>query len=561
MSNIDRAFIDDLLSRIDIVDVIGEVVKLKKAGANHKGLCPFHSEKTPSFNVSSAKQFYHCFGCGASGDAIKFLREHEGLSFVDAVEKLASMANMEVPKNNKINQEDMGLYEANKLALQFFINSLNKNKVAMDYLISRGIDTDMIEKFDIGYAGDSWDSLKKYFYQNKKLEAAIELGLVVKNQDKVYDRFRNRIMFPIKNNSGRVIAFGGRTIDKNEKAKYINSPESKLFFKSAEIYGLYESKNEIHKKESIVIVEGYTDVISLHKHGYYNVVATLGTAFTKFHIRKIKRISSEIIFCFDGDDAGKSAANKAMNNVLPELNDGLDIRFCFLEKGKDPDEICQEDSGALNTYFNNSMRLSEYMIDSAKENLDLNNIEDKVKFIQNIKNLSGKLPDGIFKKLFIQEIKKISQVNLNEDLKENTPEKINTDNKSVKLSKIDSVVLSTLLKFPELSESLEEYITELTLSPKIKEMISLIPKYKNKDTYILNKFLEEDDEIKNLFINHSSINVLDNDIETAAQTITSIIENHKKTKQDKEYNVILDKFSQGEDLTLEEREVLKNYKK
>ena len=481
MSNIDRAFIDDLLSRIDIVDVIGEVVKLKKAGANHKGLCPFHSEKTPSFNVSSAKQFYHCFGCGASGDAIKFLREHEGLSFVDAVEKLASMANMEVPKNNKINQEDMGLYETNKLALQFFINSLNKNKGAMDYLISRGIDTDMIKKFDIGYAADS---LKKYLYQNKKLEAAIELGLVVKNQDKVYDRFRNRIMFPIKNNAGRVIAFGGRTIDKNEKAKYINSPESKLFFKSAEIYGLYESKNEIHKKESIVIVEGYTDVISLHKHGYYNVVATLGTAFTKFHIRKIKRISSEIIFCFDGDDAGKSAANKAMNNVLPELNDGLDIRFCFLEKGKDPDEICQEDSGALNTYFNNSMRLSEYMIDSAKENLDLNNIEDKVKFIQNIKNLSGKLPDGIFKKLFIQEIKKISQVNLNEDSKENTSEKINTDNKSVKLSKIDSVVLSTLLKFPKLSENLEEYITELTLSPKIKEMISLIPKYKNKDTYI-----------------------------------------------------------------------------
>lgn len=207
------------------------------------------------------------------------------------------------------------------------------------------------------------------------------------------------------------------------------------------------------------------------------------------------------------------------------------------------------------------MRLSEYMIDSAKENLDLNNIEDKVKFIQNIKNLSGKLPDGIFKKLFIQEIKKISQVNLSEDSKENISEKINTDNKSVKLSKIDSVVLSTLLKFPELSENLEEYITELTLSPKIKEMISLIPKYKNKDTYILNKFLEEDDEIKNLFINHSSINVLDNDIETAAQTITSIIENHKKTKQDKEYNVILDKFSQGEDLTLEEREVLKNYKK
>ena len=186
MSNIDRAFIDDLLSRIDIVDVIGEVVKLKKAGANHKGLCPFHSEKTPSFNVSSAKQFYHCFGCGASGDAIKFLREHEGLSFVDAVEKLASMANMEVPKNNKLNQEDMGLYEANKLALQFFINSLNKNKGAMDYLISRGIDTDMIKKFDIGYAADSWDSLKKYFYQNKFIHHSNCLSIRVRIADIMY---------------------------------------------------------------------------------------------------------------------------------------------------------------------------------------------------------------------------------------------------------------------------------------------------------------------------------------------------------------------------------------
>ena len=246
MSSIDRGFIDDLLSKIDIVEIIGEAVKLKKMGANHKGLCPFHSEKTPSFNVSGSKQFYHCFGCGASGDAIKFLREHYGLSFMEAIEKLASIANVEIPKNNQSTYVDTKLYNVNKVALDFFKKSLNGNKKAVDYLLSRGIDEEMIKKFDIGYAEKSWDKLKNHLIANKMINEGIELGLIVKNEDKIYDRFRERIMFPIKNNSGKVIAFGGRTLDKNEKAKYINSPESKLFFKSAETYGLFEAKQEIY---------------------------------------------------------------------------------------------------------------------------------------------------------------------------------------------------------------------------------------------------------------------------------------------------------------------------
>ena len=560
MSNIDRAFIDDLLSRVDIVDVIGESVVLKKAGANHKGLCPFHNENTPSFNVSRSKQFYHCFGCGASGDAIKFLREHDGLSFMDAVEKLAAIAGVEVPKNNKINDSDIKLFDTNNYALQFFTNSLKENKLAIDYLLSRGIDQNMIDKFQIGYANGSWDSLKKILNDKKRLNEGIELGLIVKNNDKIYDRFRNRIMFPIKNNSGKVIAFGGRTIDKNESAKYINSPESKLFYKSAEIYGLYESKNEIYKKESTIIVEGYTDVVSLHKYGYCNAIATLGTAFTKFHIRKIKRFSSEIIFCFDGDDAGKNAAYKAMLNVLPELSDGLDIRFCFLKKGQDPDEICRQDSNALETYIKNSTRLSEYMIDSARGDLNIDNIEDKVKFIRKIKELINKLPEGIFKKLFIQEIKKISEISMTDDLKSKPAEKLSTKNET-KLSNSDSVILSTMLKFPELSEGAEMYTKELALSPIVEEMIQLIPKYKNNDTYVLNRFLDESDEIKNHFINYSSVNVVDNDLENAKKTIVSIIKNHKKSENDKAYYLVLDKFSSGEDLNSEEKEILKNYKK
>ena len=439
MSNIDRVFIDDLLSRIDIVDVIGEVVKLKKAGANHKGLCPFHSEKTPSFNVSSAKQFYHCFGCGASGDAIKFLREHEGLSFVDAVEKLASMANMEVPKNNKINQEDMGLYEANNLALQFFINSLNKNKVAIDYLISRGIDTDMIKKFDIGYAADSWDSLKKYLYQNKKLEAAIELGLVVKNQDKVYDRFRNRIMFPIKNNSGRVIAFGGRTTNSSEP-KYLNSPDTKTFKKKYELYGLYEVRQIDKRPNSIFVVEGYMDVIGLFQHGVKNSVASSGTAFTQEQLRKILNYTNTIYIVFDGDDAGSRATLRGIDLILEQ---GVNVKICNLPKNEDPDSfVSGKNIEEIKSYFNDNSK--DFIVYKASLlNKSDNDPVKKAAAIRDMVESISKISDQIKREIYVKEcslIMDISEQVLYSTLAQIRKKDFNSQNKKPK-RKFESISL------------------------------------------------------------------------------------------------------------------------
>ena len=361
MPSLDRKFIDDLLSRIDIVELISNDVELKKAGANFKGLCPFHSENTPSFNVSQTKQFYHCFGCGASGDAIKYLREAHGLTFMDAIEKLASIANVEIPKTlNKENSDFVNLFNINDQVKNYFKKCLEKNDMAKQYLASRGFDEKMIDKFEIGYASESWDSLKNFLEKSQSINSGLELGLLIKSNEKVYDRFRNRIMFPIKNTTGKTIAFGGRALDKNEKAKYINSPESKLFYKSSELYGLYESAKQINKLNNVIIVEGYTDVISLYNNNFQNSVASLGTAFTKLHLQKLKRYSKNITFCFDGDKAGHEAAWKALQNCLEGYTDDLRISFCFLSDGLDPDQLARSDPQKLNNNLNNTMRLSEY---------------------------------------------------------------------------------------------------------------------------------------------------------------------------------------------------------
>ena len=337
MANFDRAFIDQVLSSTDIVDVIKEKVNLTKNGANFKGLCPFHNEKTPSFNVSSSKQFYHCFGCGAHGDAIKFLQEHDNLTFIEALTKLAQAANLELPEKTKKNDAHYNLFISNKLAADFYSRSLKNNPKAKTYLESRGIDQAMIDVFHLGLSNNKWDDLTNLFAKEKITNNAVEAGLIIKSNNKTYDRFRNRIMFPIRNSTGNIIGFGARIYNSDDGAKYLNSPETKLFHKSFELYGLYECKKDISKEKSVIIVEGYTDVIGLYKSGLRNCVATLGTAFTKHHFNKIKRYANKIIFCFDGDAAGKSAAWKAITNCLPELKDEIQLSLVFLPEGCDPD--------------------------------------------------------------------------------------------------------------------------------------------------------------------------------------------------------------------------------
>ena len=405
MSSLDRAFIDDLLSRIDIIEVIGNVIQLKKHGSGYKGLCPFHSENTPSFNVSNTKQFYHCFGCGASGDVIKFLREHDGLTFIEAIEKLAYMANVEMPKGNT-NKRDSSknLLDTNELVNEQFSKNLSNDKNAKKYLSKRNINQNMIDNFSIGLSKDSWDSVTNLLGKTKKIKEGLELGLLVKNKDKIYDRFRNRIMFPIRNTSGNIIAFGGRALSKDDNAKYINSPESGLFYKSYELYGLFESKQYINKVDQIIVVEGYTDVIALHQNGIKNAVAALGTAFTKFHINKLLRYSKNIVFCFDGDIAGQKAAWKALDNCLPEIRDGVNIGFSFIANGKDPDELCNENMSMFKDTIANNIALSEFMFDTIRKSLDLNKVEDKTAFVKNIVPLIEKIPNGLYKKLLKEKL-------------------------------------------------------------------------------------------------------------------------------------------------------------
>jgi DNA primase len=336
-------FIQTLLARVDIVAVIDRYVPLKKAGANFAACCPFHSEKTPSFTVSPVKQFYHCFGCGAHGTAIGFLIEYAGKSFPDAVEELARDAGLEVPSvstsSGEARRDDaVDLSGLLLQAARFYRAALKDSERAIDYLKGRGLTGPVAARFGIGYAADDWQPLAAAFneYQDKALETA---GLVVAGESgKRYDRFRDRIMFPIHDGSGRVIGFGGRVLDQGEP-KYLNSPETPLFSKGRELYGLFQARQAIRAAGRVVVVEGYMDVVALAQHGIEYAVATLGTATTPAHALKLFRITDNVVFCFDGDDAGRRAAWRALENTLAVVADGKHARFLFLPDGEDPDDF------------------------------------------------------------------------------------------------------------------------------------------------------------------------------------------------------------------------------
>ena len=565
MKNIDRAFIDDLLSRIDIVELIGQKVDLKKHGNSYKGLCPFHAENTPSFNVLKSKQFYHCFGCGVSGDAINFLKEHEGLTFIEAVEKLAKSVNIKIPEtNSKKYESHKKLIETNKLVAYIFRKNLNVNNKAMDYLKSRKILQEQIDYFEIGYAKDEWDDIKSFLQSKDLIKEGLETGLLVQTNNKIYDRFRNRIIFPIKNSVGNIIAFGGRALDKSENAKYINSPESKVFYKSSELYGLYESKQNINKLDKIIIVEGYTDVIALHKNKFNNSVATLGTAFTKFHISKLLRYSKNIVFCFDGDAAGKAAAWKALNNCLTEIRDKITISFSFISDDKDPDQLCNDEPEVFKKLIDNSLPLSEFMFQQLKIGLDLSKVEDKSKFISLIIPLIQQIPNGVFRTLMEEKLAENTRLSRNELFESNPTQKVNIENKKNEISNNyinDSLIFSIFLEYPILYEKYGSGIINIIKDESIKKMLEMFPRLKINDKYHMSRFLEMGDEYKELFIKHSSNKVIDKTENDARETLDSILKNIKLKNNEEEYFMILEKYSNGEELSDEEKLILKNFKK
>ena len=389
---IPESFIQELLNRVDIVDVVDKSVPLKKAGANYSACCPFHNEKSPSFTVSPTKQFYHCFGCGAHGTAIGFLMEYAGLSFVEAINDLAKNVGMIVPKEDSTPQSreadaqnktiKLGLQETLQQAANYYKAELKNSPRAIEYLKGRGLSGVIAAKFQIGYAPAGWQNLQNVFsnYENEALQTA---GLVVENdQGKRYDRFRDRIMFPIHDQKGQVIGFGGRVINNEDTPKYYNSPETPLFQKGHELYGLFVARRAIRDAGRVLVVEGYMDVVALAQYGIEYAVAALGTATTPFHITKLMRQTDEIVFCFDGDNAGRTAAWRAAMNALPALTDGLKLRFLFLPKEHDPDSYVREfGKEKIEAEMQTAMPLSQYIIAHLTQQNPLNAQEDKVQFL------------------------------------------------------------------------------------------------------------------------------------------------------------------------------------
>jgi len=382
--SIPRSFIENLLSRSDLVQIINQRVPLKKAGGSYKACCPFHDEKTPSFNVSASKQFYHCFGCGASGDALKFLMEYDGLSFVEAVESLASQMGMEVPRERlslekqkaqqQRQQQQRDLFDVMHLVAKFYRHQLRdhpESGEARQYLKSRGLSAEVAKQFVIGFAPSGWDTLVSGLKADPKLtQQLIEVGVLVqKEKGRQYDRFRHRIMFPIRDGRGRVIAFGGRVLG-DDQPKYLNSPETPIFHKSNTLYGLYEMRQSREKVRQIIVVEGYMDVVALAQYGVRNAVATLGTATTIEHLELLFREVTEIVFCFDGDTAGLKAAWKALQLVLPMMEGQRSVKFLFLPDGEDPDStVRKEGAEGFALRVKEAMPLSTFLLQGLQRKL------------------------------------------------------------------------------------------------------------------------------------------------------------------------------------------------
>lgn len=424
---IPQYFIDDLLARVNIVDVIENRVKLKRSGKNFSGLCPFHKENSPSFTVSPDKQFYYCFGCGAGGNALGFLMEYENLPFPDAVAELAKMAGLDVPrdenpthnsaKEHKVKEQLNLLDQATAFYQQQLVSSPERQK-AIEYLQKRGLSDKTIQHFQIGFSPSGWDNLLKHFKDLPNPQLQLQsAGLVVHNEEKnrFYDRFRDRIMFPIRDVRGRVIAFGGRVLG-DEKPKYLNSSETDTFHKSRELYGLYEARQATRQLSKIMIVEGYMDVVGLAQHGITWAVATLGTATTEQHLNRLFKVVSELIFCFDGDKAGRTAAQRALDISLPTIQDGQTVKFLFLPEGEDPDSLIRkEGQEAFEQRISQSLTLSEFFFKSQTEDTHLESLDERAKFANSALPKIQSMKAGLLKQMMLERITELtglSQVQL-----------------------------------------------------------------------------------------------------------------------------------------------------
>ena len=475
---IPKNFIDDLIARSDIVDTIDSRVKLKKKGKDYRACCPFHNgNNNSSFSVSSDKQFYHCFNCGASGNVVTFLMEYDGIEFVDAIETLAEQLSIEVPHEESgtgnsqpttyIDRKDLYLLMADiTIFYQQQLRQHKNSQQVIDYLKNRGLSGETAKHFKIGYAPDGWDEVRKRFALSSELEKQlIDAGmLIAKEKGGSYDRFRDRLMFPIHDRRGRVIGFGGRVLG-NEEPKYLNSPETPIFHKGKELYGLYQVKQAHKDIQRILVVEGYMDVVALGQFGIDYAVASLGTSTTAEHIHILFRHSSEIVCCFDGDKAGRDAAWRALENALPYIQDGRTLRFMFIAEGEDPDSLVQkEGKQAFELLIEKALPLSDFLFQHLLSQIDMSNRDSRAKLAQLAIPLISKMPESVFRQMLKERL--IVLLGVDEDGLEKllpTPQK--TKNNNIKKQKVTPMrlAISLLLQHPNVAYGLPAF-------PEFKEM-------------------------------------------------------------------------------------------
>lgn len=502
MARISDSFIQELLARADIVELISSYMPLKKTGANYSGLCPFHSEKTPSFTVSAKKQFYHCFGCGVHGDAINFISSYQKLDFIEALEVLASRYGMVVPRDNQQERNYQDIKDINymlKLASVYYSKELRKPVAAncVNYLKLRGVSGLSAKNFILGYAAPGWSNLYNHLGVDFKSKALLKkAGLVLEGNKGFYDRFRDRLVFPIRDPKGRVIGFGGRVLD-DSMPKYLNSPQTEVFNKSEVLYGLYEALSSKAEFKQAIIVEGYMDVIALNELGVHGALATLGTALTEQHLQKLFKYDVEVIFCFDSDRAGHAAATKAMETTLPLLKEARQIRFMFLPEGQDPDSFIRDKGrDAFYDLLGRSYHLSDFLFHTIMQQLpNGKNIEYKAKFVQIAKRLFSMIPEGIFREMMVDKLSsilKIKRYHLTKELFGKAEKKLKEEVKVV-LPKPLAIVVGLLCINPKLTDVLVSKNLHKS-KPYTKDMhliISLVDKIIIKEVVNREQFICE----------------------------------------------------------------------
>lgn len=465
--HIPREFIQLLLSRIEIVDLIDNRIPLrKKSGNNFFACCPFHNEKSASFSVSQNKQFYHCFGCGVHGNAIDFVMQYDHLSFPEAIEHLAKQIGLEIPRSSRPAEKTASLtalYELLSDVSGFYQKSLRDEPLAIEYLKKRGLSGVIAKEFEIGYAPSGWDHVLKHCGKTPQLKQQLfETGMLIKKDDGgFYDRFRERVMFPIHDRRGRIIGFGGRILDKGEP-KYLNSPETPIFQKGHELYGLYQALKMNRELTRALIVEGYMDVIALFQMEITYAVATLGTATTSHHLQRLFKHTSEIIFCFDGDNAGRTAAARALHVTLPLVRDGLQVRFLFLPDGEDPDSLVRkEGKTAFEQRIMNALTISNFFFQTIATQTDLTSLDGRARFVKLASEQLDPLPDSVFKKMMLEELSKRARITM----ETTTPKQTNTRSVIQKARPTSPMKLALMLivQNPELAKSLTDPIPVLEM--------------------------------------------------------------------------------------------------